>query len=234
MLYLYALVEGVAALDDVRGAAGEPLQCLTVESLCVVAGELPGLPPIDRAALTAQDRVVRDLHHRAAALLPMRFGTAYPSPDEARRAIATRAPALNDALALVRHREQMTIRILGARGARGAIASPSEPLGRRAPLAPLAPLAVAPGMTGREYLEGRAASRMPREIVPLLEALSGVQRATKVEASRTPGLVATVYQLIDRGASGAYVTQANAAAGLLEGHSLRISGPAPCYAFAEI
>jgi Gas vesicle synthesis protein GvpL/GvpF len=75
---------------------------------------------------------------------------------------------------------------------------------------------------------------MPSEIEPLLKALRTLQRATRVEPGTTDGVIATVYQLIDRGRSAEYGEIAAAAAGELQGLAVRISGPGPCYAFAQM
>jgi hypothetical protein len=81
-------------------------------------------------------------------------------------------------------------------------------------------------------LVGRAAAAVPGAIAPLLDALKPLPRTTRVEASKTTGVIATVYQLIDRGSSAEYLTRAHDAARALPHLSVRISGPGPCYAFA--
>jgi hypothetical protein len=73
---------------------------------------------------------------------------------------------------------------------------------------------------------------MPQEIRPLLEALQPVQRGSIVERGQTAGLIATVYQLIDRGTGETYRRTAAHAASALPHLRVHISGPAPCYAFA--
>src|SRR5262245_11789215 len=114
MLYLYAIVDGLDSVEGRRGAAAEPLELLTFGHLTVVAGTLSDPLTLDRATLAAQDRVVRELHSRATALLPMRFGAAFPSATAAARAIDLKAAALGDALARVRGCEQMTLRVTDA------------------------------------------------------------------------------------------------------------------------
>lgn len=213
ILYLYAIVDGLESVGGRRGAAAEPLRLLTCEALTAVVGTLAAMPALDQAALEAQDRVVRTLHADAEALLPMRFGAAFPDEAAIARALKTKAPALGEALALVRTREQMTLRILGAPG------PPSRP-------------EAATARSGTQYLQQRAAAATPSDIVPLLAALGTLQHGTRVEPGRTPGVIATVYQLIDRGRSAEYRDIAAAAAGELRGLSVRISGPSPCYAFA--
>ena len=85
---------------------------------------------------------------------------------------------------------------------------------------------------GSLYLRQRASAVMPEEITQVIDALRGLQSATRVEAGRTAGVVATVYQLIDRGTSEKYV-RAVREIGLASPHlSIRVSGPSPCYAFA--
>jgi hypothetical protein len=105
----------------------------------------------------------------------------------------------------------MTVRVLERTGVTGAMG--------------------ATGATGTEYLLARAARAVPAEVAPLLSALERLQRATRVEAGATPGVIATVYQLVDRGSSDEYheVVRAAAAASSV---SVRVSGPSPCYAFA--
>jgi hypothetical protein len=216
ILYLYAIVDGLDSVEGRRGAASEPLQLLTLESLTTVAGELPATLPLDRAALLAQDRVVCELHAQATALLPMRFGAGFADQADVARALKTLAPALHKALEQVRGREQMTVRVLGTgRLERSAISGPPR----------------SSETTGTEYLQGRAARAVPAEVAPLLKAVERLQRATRVEAGTAAGVIATMYQLIERGSSDEYREVVRAAAAALT-VSVRISGPSPCYAFA--
>jgi hypothetical protein len=73
---------------------------------------------------------------------------------------------------------------------------------------------------------------VPPAIAPLLDALKPFQRVTRVERGRHAGVVATVYQLIDKGTADAYRRAAADAAATLPAVTVRISGPAPAYAFA--
>ena len=85
---------------------------------------------------------------------------------------------------------------------------------------------------GSLYLRQRASALIPEEITQVIDPLRGLQSATRVEAGRTAGVVATVYQLIDRGTSEEYV-RAVREIGLASPHlSIRVTGPSPCYAFA--
>jgi hypothetical protein len=215
ILYLYALAEGLNRVDDLSGACGEPLTRLALEGCEVIAGTIDTAPAVDQASLSRQDQVVRQLQARASALLPMRFGAAFGSDADMRRALTPRLAALRERLARVRNGEQMTLRVLGAPGAPGAPGA----LG-------------APGASsGAEYLRARAARAVPPAIAPLLAALEPIARDTRVEPGKAPGIIATVYQLIDRGTSADYERAAKAAADGMPALSIRVTGPAPCYAF---
>ena len=224
ILYLYAIANGLERVDDLPGATGEPLILLTVEEVQVIAGEISAVPQIDAASLERQDTLVRELHTRAAALLPMRFGAAFASRSEMRSALTLQLPVLQQRLAIVSGAEQMTLRILGGTGGVGGMGAEG------------AGAASGTGGTGAagagvNYLRRRAARAVPQDVTTLLDAVRPLPRATRVETGQTPGIVATVYQLINRGASTEYRVLVNAAAERLPGRSVRISGPAPCYAF---
>jgi len=221
ILYLYAIAEDLDRVDDLMGTRGEPLTCFNHQGVHVVAGKIDRAPGVDQASLSHQDQIVRQLHIRAAALLPMRFGAAFGSDDEMRRALTLRLPRLRERLTRVRNAEQMTLRVLGA-----APGAPGAP-GAQGALGAAGAL----GASGAEYLRARAARAVPREMVPLLEALHPIARDTRVEPGRATGVLATVYHLIDRGTSADYEAAVRAAAGAMPELSIRVSGPAPCYAF---
>jgi hypothetical protein len=220
ILYLYAMGQGIDRVDDLSGAGGEPLTRLVVDGIEVIAGEVDAAPEADRASLRRQDEIVRQLHARAAALLPMRFGAAFGAEADVRRALALRQATLRARLAAVRHREQMTMRVLGAPGALGATGTTGA-----------TGATGAAGAVGAEYLRARAARAVPPAIVPLLAALKPLARETRVEPGKAHGIVATVYQLIDRGTSGEYERAVKAAGADMPELSIRVTGPAPCYAF---
>ena len=230
MIYLYAFIDDFQPFDLSSGVSGEAIAVIEIESIRVAVGQIARRPELSAGVLAAQDRIVRELQGHAAAVLPLRFGAAFAGEDDAARAIRTRKPALTEGLALVRGREQMTLWI--TRGARGVMGMP-----RRSDEVANVELAhrsdeVAKVGPGSLYLRQRASAVMPEEITQVIDALRGLQRATRVEAGRTAGVVATVYQLIDRGTSEEYV-RAVREIGLASPHlSIRVSGPSPCYAFA--
>ena len=68
------------------------------------------------------------------------------------------------------------------------------------------------------------------ELDPLRSALAGLVRAERVEGHSEPGLVASVYHLIDRGGAAAY---RRAVEGIrLDGLRVVVSGPWPAWSFA--
>jgi hypothetical protein len=83
---------------------------------------------------------------------------------------------------------------------------------------------------GTDYLARRA---RPPEIAPLLEALSTVVTATRIERGRTADVLATVYHLITRGAEGEYRQRLENARPLLANIAMYVTGPSPCHAFAS-
>ena len=251
ILYLYAVADGLDDVAGLTGVADEPLAVLPLQTHFVIAGWMPAAPALERARLAAQGALVQQLHDLAAALLPMRFGTAFPSITDAERAITTMSAGLHERLARARGREQMTVRVLTVASAGRADDSAGTGAGakRAGPEATAAEGALgeeaANGLAGigrggagektgagARYLAARAARAIPPELTPLLQALRPLQRATRIEPGRRSGVVATIYQLIDRGSAEAYRASVNRAAPDLPALTLRVTGPSPCYAFS--
>jgi hypothetical protein len=203
---LYAIVLG--APPDAAGARGEQLRAIALEGFRALAGDAP--PPLSVEALRAHEAAVRRIADAAEACLPARFGVTASDDEALRRALAGREEELLDALALVRGREQMTLRIHG----------PAVPAPAFAPV-------VGPGT---RYLEERRRARRLPELDPLRSALSGLVRAERVERHSEPGLLASVYHLIDRGASADYAQIVEAT--VVEGLRFALSGPWPAWSFA--
>ena len=81
-----------------------------------------------------------------------------------------------------------------------------------------------------DILEERRRARKFPELDPLRASLAPLIRAVRVERHSEPGLLASVYHLIDRGASAEYQRIAEAAS--LPGLRLTVSGPWPAWSFA--
>lgn len=207
-LYLYAVLESppppTRALARVRYVACAGLSAAVRSARAAPAPRAP--------ALRRHAEVVHALWEAAPALLPARFGALMADEAELARALVPRRGALRDALALVRGRAQMTLRVFAAGGA-----------------VPPAPPAAA---TGTEYLAGRAAWWRAADVpglAALLEALRPLRAAERVERHEQPPLTASVYHLVDRARVGEYRRAVARARGRLR---LRVSGPWPPYAFA--
>jgi hypothetical protein len=220
----------------------------------VIVGELPERPTATREALAAQDAVVRTLAARAEALLPMRFGTMFD--DETALAEAVNrldATRLHAALSHVRGCEQMTLRFFRASDTTDNATENGTSHPDTAPLATTpaaaqptaaAPPAVSLRGAGTAYLRARAAAiaqatqsplPMPMpDLQALRQQLADVVRDEIVEAApatRAP-LMLSMYHLIPCGHDARYralVATWEAPRDL----TIRVSGPAPAYAFAK-
>ena len=205
MIGLYAIAQ--EAPQGGLGARGEPLRVVSLAGLDLVCGDGP--PDLSADALRAHEAAVRRIAEAAPACLPARFGAGASDEAALTKAVADRQAELLEALRLVRGREQMTLRVHGASF--------------------FAPRPTAGG-PGTRYLEERRRSRALPELDPLRAALAGVVRSERVERHAEPGLLASVYHLIDRGSAGRY--QELIAATTLEGLRLSVSGPWPAWSFA--
>jgi hypothetical protein len=202
---LYAIV--LRPPPDMAGARGEPLRALDLDGFAALTGDPP--PPLSIEALRAHEAAVRRIADAVEACLPARFGAAASDEGALRQAFAGREAELRDALSLVKGREQMTLRVHG----------PGAPAPAFAPAGP-----------GTRYLEERRRARRVPELDPLRTALAQVVRAERVERHSEPGLLASVYHLIDRGAAPAYARAVETAD--IEGLRLTVSGPWPPWSFA--
>jgi hypothetical protein len=150
---------------------------------------------------------VRRVADGAQACLPARFGCIALDETSLSAALAAREAELAEALELVRSREQMTLRVHGELAGLPSSAGP-----------------------GTRYLEGRRRATKLPELEPLRAALAGLVRAERVEPHEEPGLLASVYHLIDRGAAASYrrAVESSAVGGL----RVTLSGPWPAWSFA--
>jgi hypothetical protein len=199
---LYAIARG--APRDAIGARGERVRILAQGAVEAVCGDPP--PPLSAEALRAHEAAVRRIADAAQACLPARFGSCAADDSSLSATLVAREAELTEALALVRGREQMTLRVHGTPGA-----SPS------------------PGGPGTRYLEERRRARSLPEIELLRAALSGLVRAERVERHTEPGLLASVYHLIDRGSAQAYRQTVESTP--LPGLRVTLSGPWPAWSF---
>ena len=189
----------------VQGRRDPSLRTVEVDGLAAVISGEPA--PLSAEALRAHEAAVRRIAESADACLPARFGAAAEDEEALRTALAARSRELLEALALVRGREQMTLRVHGV----------------------TAPLNASSG-SGTRYLEERRRARKFPELDPLRAALSKLVRAERVERHSEPGLLASVYHLVDKGAAPQYARVAEGVK--LEGLRVLVSGPWPPWSFA--
>ena len=210
MMYLYAIAAELGDIAELQGVQGEPLVTVPFHDAVVIAGEVAALPALDAAVLKAQDGLVRTLHSRAAALLPMRFAMTVADAAALTRALDSR---IADRLSAVRGCDQMTLRVVGA----------------SAPSAPPAP----PAPSGTAYLLARVRSHKgSRELNAIAAGAGSLQRGVRIEAAQQPGVHGSIYHLIERGRADDYRAAIEDAARAIPEVRVIITGPSPAYAFA--
>ena len=197
-----------------RSIGGERLRLVRRGPLAAVVSDRSRMSS-SPANLRRYDRVMRELAARFPAILPARFGPSVDE-DELMFILSSRRASLTRALAMVRGRVQMTIRVLPRGGAEDrAIAQPREERSG--------------AMTGRDYLAGKA--RAARAVAGFEPVRAAAARWVRDERVERRGGVSSVYHLIPSSSAGAYrraVEASAASAGL----RLTVSGPWPPYAFA--
>jgi hypothetical protein len=226
-LYVYALLEGPSAGWAGRGVRDEPLRLVDCEGIVVAVGEVDRAPAPDAEHVRRHDAVIRRLAAAAEAILPARFGTLVGDEPELEQALAARGAGLRRTLDLVRGREQMTLRVYAE--------LPASEASRDAPAeGPEAVSVAAVAGAGARYLEARRARRgdLGSALAPLRERLGDLVHAERLESHAVAPLLASVYHLIPRAASGRYRALV-AGAGPMLPVRLRASGPWAPYAFAE-
>jgi len=214
-LYVFALAEQKARSFT---AAGHRIEFVEASGVFAAVERSAVRPAVSEAALRTQHEVVGCIAHRLDAVLPARFG-ALVDLRELEAIVSRRRHAILEALALVRGRGQMTVRLFDA-DVRGVSAAP--PAGGSA-------------ATGTEYLRarGRAATgrSLPEEAASIAAAVRGITAAERIEAGH--GRVsATLYHLVDRTAVDAYAAALAPFRSGSGGRAVTISGPWAPFAFA--
>jgi hypothetical protein len=220
-VYVYAITDGVGDVSDLHGLHDEPLRTVTVGPLVIVIGHAVERVSPTRELLAAQDRIVRMLHARAQALLPVRFAAVVPDVEALCKHAAFKDARLIAALRNVRGRDQMTLWLL-KKGVHHAIDELPPPVPAK------------PG-TGRQYLKQRAeAQGIGPEAQTLAAALRPIVHDERIERGKVNGVVASLYHLIERTSGPGYRRAVVKAASELPGVAIRVSGPSPAYAFTVL
>ena len=225
-LLVYALAIPDGARLSVRGIAGEPVRVIREGAVAALVSELQRQPRSTEDTLRRYDAVIRRLAARFPSLLPARFPTSFDDPAELWFVLRSRQASLRRALAHVRGRAQMTIRVLESGAGKAGEASGAGGAGKAGGGAQPAP-------TGSSYLRARAAAAAEERAVAGFEPIrAAVRRWVRDERVEKRAGVTSVYHLIPRGSAALYRTAAARAADAGDVRSV-ISGPWPAYAFAD-
>jgi hypothetical protein len=213
VIYLYAIAEGLDGLPEIRGVDDAPLGRRTIGELDLVVSEHERVDlEATEDAVLAHARVVEALVGRGGALLPARFGRGFRDDAALEEAIRSRATALRDALAQVRGRVEVGVRVVGE--------APAPP--------PSAP-------SGRAYMEARlaraeATERLARE---LHEPLAALARASTRTVGATPRLVLSGAYLVEPGEVDAFRSRVAELEAEHPQLAFACTGPWPPYSFAS-
>jgi hypothetical protein len=211
-LCVYALVAG-RGLPPAFRAGGQRFRLVGRGTIAAVVGDRAKPPAPTSSNLRRYDRIMRELAARFPAMLPARFGTSI-AEDEMLFIISSRRASLARALASVRGRVQMTIRVMTSDA---EVPDPAPP--------------AAGALTGRAYLTGKARAAAASRVVPAFEPIRrAVARWIRDERVDRRLGVASIYHLIPRASADAYRRTAQTAASDA-GVRLVVSGPWPPYAF---
>jgi hypothetical protein len=214
---VYAIV-GARGASSMRSRSGQRLRVVRSGSMAAVVGRVRCAPAPTAANLRRYDRTMRQLAERYPALLPARFGTVM-NDVELLFVLSSRGPALSRALAAVRNKAQMTVRLVRR-----------NETARQKP-APVPSRAAPSSSSGRDYLLARARAAAAERTVPEFEPLrSAVVRWVRGERVEQKGSVSTVYHLIPRSSTERYRKALEQAAAVRNVRAI-VSGPWPPYAF---
>src|SRR5688572_31862586 len=201
-LCVYALT-GSAARVSAVGLSGERLRLVREGSIAAVVGELARAPRPSHESLRHYDRTMRAISAVLPAVLPARFGACFDDLDELRFILRSRRASLRRAVAHVRNRVQMTVRVLGRSGPPAAFAREA-----RAPFSPPAGLRAASlqlAGPGTGYLRTRADAAARERDVPGFEPVrEAVRRWVRDERIEKRAQVTSVYHLVPRASADAY------------------------------
>lgn len=228
---VYALVTPTRLGRRLRGVAGEPLRVIAMDGIAAIVGDVRRRPAASPAHLRRYAAVVELLAARAAAVLPVRFGTTFADSSELILVLRSRQASIRERLRVVRGRVQMTIRVMGTR-----LGSDPDDGPLRGQTLVTERSRVRPrnrATQGTRYLQQRLAIARAAEQIPELEPVRGaLQRFIRGERVERRGGLATVHHLIPRASAERYRIAVERAAART-GVRLTLSGPWAPYAFAE-
>jgi Gas vesicle synthesis protein GvpL/GvpF len=214
-IYVYALVD--RKLPRMR-INGRTIESVAADDVFALAERTDRTPPISEEGLREQHDIILKLAERAPAILPARFGSLV-AEEELQKIVALRAVQLHTAFDLVRGRQQMTVRLIGATETARRSRSHNA--------------TVVSGHGARYLAERRRAAGypLPDAVLRLNAAVRSMVFAEKSEPGRG-GVRAMVYHLIERGQSADYSRRLARVAADVEPFAVAVSGPFPPFAFA--
>jgi hypothetical protein len=118
VIHVYAFAEAAAAAAAAVGAAGAidgaAVELLELDDVVVAISHHDRAPAASEESVVRHASVVEALARGGAAVLPARFGLAYPDEAALAAAVAARAGDLRAGLDRVRGRVELGLRVLGA------------------------------------------------------------------------------------------------------------------------
>jgi hypothetical protein len=220
MLHLYGIVEPQVACTGV-GLGGEPLVPIACGDVVAVASmdARPFRSAPSEEALWQHESVLEALLERGS-VLPVRFGVRFPDHDALRAEVQPRSAALAAALAHVRGRVELSVRLLAREG---------EP---RPPTVTEVDADAGPGV---RYLRGRLEERRDasRKLDAVRSKLSPCAVAERSQLLPRPGTLAASAFLVERTAVDDFRQEVRALEGEIEDVLLVCTGPWPPYNFVD-
>lgn len=195
-LRVYAIVGRRPGRRALAGITRPRIRLVTAGAVSAVVSESRGVIPLSARALRGHDALVRRVAHVAPAILPARFGIVVETESSVLGLLERSSKELLEALALVEHREQMTLRLFA-----DADAQRSGRSGRSVGSEGEA------SHPGTNYLRHRAleqAAPPASELEFLREVLRPIVVAERVVRHEHDPLILTAYHLIPRGGAAAY------------------------------
>jgi Gas vesicle synthesis protein GvpL/GvpF len=216
MLHLYGIVESHGRCGGI-GLDGQPLVSIPCDDVVAIASEQAR--PLDSApseeALWQHERVLEALLE-AGAVLPVRFGVRFADHEELRAAVEPRSAQFAAALAHVRGRVELSVRLL-ALGAEGP------------------PSAAEDAGPGTRYLLGRLEERRDaeRKLDTIRGRLGPLAVAERSQLLPRPGTPASAAFLVERPALERFRKEARELERDLKDVVLVCTGPWPPYNFVD-
>ena len=224
-LCVYAIVAGRLSRRALARARIPRMRLVSAGAVSAVVAECDGKTPISARALRGHDAIVRRVARAASAVLPARFGTSVESESSVVSLLEQWSDQLQEALALVDRREQMTLRLFATEKGAGRKGRTGGTGGRDQEDDPAHP--------GTSFLQRRAreqAGPAAPELDILREVLKPLVAAERVVRHDQDSLILTAYHLIPKGRAAAYRRLLRRYAAAL-GHRAVASGPWPPYGF---